>query len=82
VHHARHANWAVIPANAGIHSFSLRGVDMRAWAFGQWIPAFAGMTRLGVVACAHRAELRRQSGDHVFSLGLRLEGREGVLEEW
>jgi len=59
VHRARHANPAVIPANAGIHSFSLRALDMRGWAFGQWIPAFAGMTRLGVVAFGHWAELRR-----------------------
>jgi|GEM_PF-4982061 len=41
VQRARHANRAVIPANAGIHSFSLRAVDTRAWAFGQWIPARA-----------------------------------------
>jgi len=41
MHRARHANPAVIPANAGIHSLSLRAVDMRAWAFGQRIPARA-----------------------------------------
>ena len=62
VQRARHANRAVIPANAGIHSFSFRAMHTRAWAFGQWIQAFAGMTRLGAVACAHRAELRRKSG--------------------
>jgi hypothetical protein len=50
-HRAYNSNPAVIPANAGIHTCRFR-TDMRAWAFGQWIPAFAGMTRLGVVAGA------------------------------
>ncbi len=39
------ANPAVIPANAGIHSFSLRAWKRARGPFGQWIPAFAGMTR-------------------------------------
>ncbi|GEM_PF-2486467 len=50
MHCARHANPAVIPANAGIHSFRLRAVNIRPWAFGQWIRAFAGMTRIGALA--------------------------------
>jgi len=40
----RHSNTAVIPANAGIHSFEVRVLGQRSRSFKQWIPAFAGMT--------------------------------------
>jgi hypothetical protein len=56
----RHANTAVIPANAGIHSFRVCSLCERSRAFKQWIPAFAGMTASLLVAQLRaRAELRR-----------------------
>ena len=57
----------VIPANAGIHLLEGRAPDECRRTLKQWIPAFAGMTRMG--SARRRLHQHRDPKNHSQLLG-------------